>query len=213
MARPAQTSQAAFIKAALEFIDEFGVDDLSLRSLGKQMDISHAALYRHFANKDELINALIDDQLGEAISDADLSLGPKLRLRNLAIQIRNHFDQHPNLLKPWINGTGQGKNAFVTSQITLDGLRELGISEERLAHWLRVLENFVLGSMVYDYAAAPAHLEIRANRLNFLHDYGFFNKPMTPESVGKQNLEAFEAALDILLDAVEKEGQQNNAQN
>ena len=206
MARPAITSRAAFIEAALGYIDQHGVDGLSLRTLGKEMEISHATIYRHFSNKDELIDALIDDQLGAAIADADLSLPPKQRLRNLAIQLRNHFDQHPNLLRPWINGTGEGQNGFQSTSITIGAIKDLGISEERLSFWLRVLENFVIGSMVYDYAASPDHFSIRASRLNYLYDAGFLPKQMTPDQVAAENRNAFEQTLDLLLDRLEAEG-------
>lgn len=207
MARPPITSRAAFIEAALGYIDQHGVDGLSLRTLGKEMEISHATIYRHFANKDELIDALIDDQLGAAIADADLTLPPKERLRNLAIQLRNHFDQHPNLLRPWINGTGEGQNAFEITAITLNAIKDLGISRGRCSHWLRVLENFVIGSMVYDYAAAPDHLSIRAKRLSYLHETGFLPRSLTTEQVAIENRLAFEQTLELLLNQLVKEGE------
>lgn len=207
MARPSITSRPAFIEAALNFIDQHGVDALSLRTLGQQMQISHATIYRHFGSKDELINALIDDQLGAAISDADLTLEPKERLRNLAIQLRSHFDQHPNLLRPWINGTGEGKNAFEITAITLGAIKDLGISDQRYSRWLRVLENFVIGSMVYDYAAAPNHLSIRANRLRHLHQVGFLPENLSSDQVAAENKAAFEQTLEFLLNQLVKEGQ------
>lgn len=211
MARPPQTSPAAFIEAALSFIDERGVDDLSLRSLGKHMEISHATIYRHFPNKDALISALIDHQLGAAIREADLTVPPQQRLRNLAVRLREHFDEHPNLLKPWINGTGAGENAFQISAMIVEGLGEMGISPPRLGHWLRILENFVIGGLVFDYAAAPHHLTIRSDRLNVLREAGSLPQEMTPQLVADQNRSAFEAALDVLLGAVAREGRRDNA--
>lgn len=210
MARPAITSRSAFIEAALEFIDRHGVDGLSLRTLGKQMDISHAAIYRHFANKDDLLNALIDQQIGEAIEDAELDVPPKTRLWNLAQQLRRHFDQHPNLLRPWINGTGAGANGFRSTSITLQALTEMGISVNRLPHWLRVLENFVIGSMVYDYSAAPNHLEIRSKRLSAMSEIGALEHKFSAQDVAVQNQQAFDSALEILLNHAESEGHVGN---
>ena len=196
------------MSAALRFIDERGVDEFSLRSLARQMNLSHAALYRHFTNKDDLVDALIDDQLGEAIEGIDLELAPERRLRDLALRLRDHFDQHPNLLKPLINGTGQGNNAFRSAAMTVEALQELGISPPRLGHWLRVLENFVVGGMVYDYAAAPDHFDIRSYRLNILHREGFFDESVDSVKVAQQNRAAFEEALDILLQSAAREGRQ-----
>jgi TetR/AcrR family transcriptional regulator, tetracycline repressor protein len=206
VSRPPQTSQAEFIAAAVRFIDEYGVDGFSLRSLAGTMNLSHAALYRHFGNKEELVDALIDNQLGEAIEGVDLKLAPEERLRDIAYRLRNHFDQHPNLLKPWINGTGRGKNAFQVAGMTIQALREIGIAPARLGHWLRVLENFVVGGMVYDYAASPAHLDIRAHRLNILHREGFLDESVDSATVAQQNRAAFEEALGVLIDTAVGEG-------
>jgi AcrR family transcriptional regulator len=210
VSRPAQTSRADFIDAALRFIDTYGVDDLSLRSLSRQMEMSHATLYRHFANKDELIDTLIDDQLGHAIEATDPSLPARARLKELAVHLRNHFDQHPNLLKPLINGTGAGHNAFQIAKLTLEGIRELGIAPPRRGHWLRILENFVVGSMVYDYAAAPDHLDIRATRLNVLTDAGYLDQKLGPLDVAQQNRAAFDATLEILLSALTDEARRES---
>lgn len=206
MARPPITSQAAFIEAALEFIDRHGSDDLSLRALGKEMNVSHATIYRHFSNKDELLNALIDNQLGESIRDAELGTDPKQRMFSLAMQLRAHFDAHPNLLRPMINGTGQGQNAFNIARLTIEALRELGFSGKRLTQWLRVLENFVIGSLVYDYAAAPDHLVIRASRINTLASAGHLDAEVTEAEIAEENQSAFEKTLRMLLDSAEAEG-------
>jgi AcrR family transcriptional regulator len=181
------------------------VDEFSLRSLAREMNLSHAALYRHFQNKDELVDALIDNQLGEAIEGVNLELAPESRLRDLALRLRHHFDKHPNLLKPWINGTGRGDNAFQVAAMTLQALKELGISPARVGHWLRVFENSVVGGMVYDYAAAPAHLEIRSQRLNVLHREGFLGEAVDSQKVAQQNRVAFEEALDILIQSAVRE--------
>lgn len=207
MARPAITSKAAFITQALSFIDRNGVDELSLRNLGKAMNISHATLYRHFASKEELLNAVIDDQLGAAIQGTRLDIPAKDRLRELALELRKHFNAHPNLIRPFINGTGAGENAFRITSLTVEALGELGIPQSKVSHWLRILENFVLGSMAYDFAAAPNHLKIRASRLNILTEAGYFSERFKVKDVDSQNQAAFEEALSLLLDAAQSQGQ------
>lgn len=53
------------INAGIEIINESGLDNLSLRNAAKRCNVSHAAPYKHFKNKDELLNAIqqhiIDD--------------------------------------------------------------------------------------------------------------------------------------------------------
>jgi AcrR family transcriptional regulator len=48
----------ALIEAALEIIMREGIDNLSMRSVSKKIGVSHAALYRHFKSKEELVVAI-----------------------------------------------------------------------------------------------------------------------------------------------------------
>jgi len=41
--------------AAVEFADEHGLDELSMRNLGKYLGVEAMSLYNHVANKDELL--------------------------------------------------------------------------------------------------------------------------------------------------------------
>jgi AcrR family transcriptional regulator len=48
----------ALIEAGLEIISQEGIDELSIRSVAKKIGVSHAAPYRHFKNKEEIIMAI-----------------------------------------------------------------------------------------------------------------------------------------------------------
>ena len=48
----------ALIEAGLKIINESGEDSLSLRKVAAACNVSHAAPYAHFMDKDELIEAI-----------------------------------------------------------------------------------------------------------------------------------------------------------
>lgn len=50
--------RAALLKAAVELIAEVGLPKLSLRECARRAGVSHAAPYRHFADKDALVVAI-----------------------------------------------------------------------------------------------------------------------------------------------------------
>jgi len=50
--------RTAIIEKGIEFINEHGVSNLSLRKLAQACGVSHAAPYSHFASKDELYDAI-----------------------------------------------------------------------------------------------------------------------------------------------------------
>jgi AcrR family transcriptional regulator len=50
----------ALIAAALEIIGEIGPQGLTIREVARRAGVSHAAPYRHFTDKDELILAVVE---------------------------------------------------------------------------------------------------------------------------------------------------------
>ncbi len=65
MAKPA-LSRDAFVDAALEVIAEVGVDKLTMRRVAQALGVSPMALYKHFANKDELLAAALEAFIARA---------------------------------------------------------------------------------------------------------------------------------------------------
>lgn len=70
--------RAALIDAAVEMVDEEGLDGLSIRGLARRVGVTHSAPYRHFDGKDELIAAMAESgftslktAMLEAISDGE----------------------------------------------------------------------------------------------------------------------------------------------
>jgi AcrR family transcriptional regulator len=51
--------RVALVRAAEEVIAEFGPQKLTLREIARRAGVSHAAPYRHFANKKDLIGAVV----------------------------------------------------------------------------------------------------------------------------------------------------------
>lgn len=51
---------AALIDSALEIIAEIGPQGLTIREVARRAGVSHAAPYRHYADKDELILAVVE---------------------------------------------------------------------------------------------------------------------------------------------------------
>ncbi|HKD77897.1 MAG TPA: TetR/AcrR family transcriptional regulator [Ktedonobacterales bacterium] len=51
----------ALVQAGIEILHEEGVHALTLRAVARRAGVSHAAPYRHFADKDELLSAIAED--------------------------------------------------------------------------------------------------------------------------------------------------------
>ena len=53
------------VAAGLEILDNYGLEDLSMRRLAQLLDVKASALYWHVANKQTLLAAMADEILGE----------------------------------------------------------------------------------------------------------------------------------------------------
>ena len=51
------------LQAAVTLADEIGIGPLSMRRLAQELDVVPMALYKHVANKEELLDGMIDEQL------------------------------------------------------------------------------------------------------------------------------------------------------
>ncbi|WP_410643472.1 TetR/AcrR family transcriptional regulator [Amycolatopsis sp. lyj-346] len=58
-------SRAQIVAAALELLDAQGLEALSMRTLGARLDAAATSLYRHVANKDELLELVVDEVYGQ----------------------------------------------------------------------------------------------------------------------------------------------------
>ncbi len=80
----------ALVKASLQIIAEEGIEALTLRSVGRRTGVSHAAPYRHFADKEALLAAVAQEgleELRQAMYDAQQSIpgNPAEQLRAVGL--------------------------------------------------------------------------------------------------------------------------------
>ena len=56
------------VEAATTLLDSYGIADLTMRRLARELNVSPGALYWHFANKQELLGA-VADRILESVDD------------------------------------------------------------------------------------------------------------------------------------------------
>jgi AcrR family transcriptional regulator len=102
--------RAALIQAGLRLLSEGGVGNLSLRGAAQLAGVSHAAPYRHFADKDELVAAIAEEgfhaltaSLRQALA-ASSARKASDRLAALATGYVGFAVQHPSYLRVIFGG-------------------------------------------------------------------------------------------------------------
>ena len=66
-----QLHQSDVVQAATALLDEYGIADLTMRRLARELEVSPGALYWHFANKQQLLGAVADRILQPALADGE----------------------------------------------------------------------------------------------------------------------------------------------
>ena len=79
---------------AVALADADGVDSLSMRKIAEELDVVPMALYRHVANKDEMLNGMVDLVVGE-IDPPETDLDWKTAMRRRILLARRMLLRHP----------------------------------------------------------------------------------------------------------------------
>lgn len=155
-ARPKKTrdqpalSREQIVTEAIKLLDTDGLDALSMRNLGKRLDAAATSLYRHVANKDELIELAIDEVHGEIevppVAGTEWRAGVSTCARSSLAMIANH---------PWVAAVlGQiglsylGPNVMRMSDGMLALFEKGGFDVPGSDRALRIVQAYIIGSGV-----------------------------------------------------------------
>jgi AcrR family transcriptional regulator len=82
------------LRTAVALADADGVDSLSMRKIADELDVVPMALYRHVANKDEMLDGMVDLAVGE-IDPPETDLDWKTSIRRRILSARRMLLRHP----------------------------------------------------------------------------------------------------------------------
>jgi AcrR family transcriptional regulator len=87
-------SRDRVLRAAVALADQSGIDSLSMRKLADELGVVPMALYKHVANKEELLDGMLDVVVGEIdppVSGADW----RIAMRQRILSARQALLRHP----------------------------------------------------------------------------------------------------------------------
>jgi TetR/AcrR family transcriptional regulator, tetracycline repressor protein len=138
-------SRQTVLGAARRIADVEGVDHLTMRRLASELGVMPNTLYSYLADKEALLDALIDDLLGDIDvgdpADGDWRDG----LVRVMDSSRRLLLTHPQLVPTFLARPGLGPNAARLGEITFTLLRRGGIDGERAVEAFRILLIYSLG--------------------------------------------------------------------
>ena len=200
------------LKTALALADAGGVESLSMRKLAKELGVEAMSLYNHVANKDDLIDGLID-LVFEEIELPAPGVEWRTALRRRATSTREALRRHP-----WANGLMEGRAnpgpaSGALHEAMLRCLREAGFSIANTARAYSIQDSFIYGFALqeqslpaFDDPEISAQVAERVLRRIDPEKYPY-NAEMvgTFIAAGGYNLTAeFEFGLELILDGLER---------
>jgi AcrR family transcriptional regulator len=146
------------LAAALELVDEQGADALSMRSLAQRLGSGTATLYRHFANRSELVAMMVDRMLAEVHLDAEAVTAVPWQ-QACILFAQNMFEAlagHGNVATLMIGHVPMGPNALAYRELCLSVLLDNRFPPVVAAHAYATLARYVLGFAIQIAGAATA---------------------------------------------------------
>jgi TetR/AcrR family transcriptional regulator, tetracycline repressor protein len=137
-------SRQVLLDSAREIVDIGGVTALSMRALGARLGVDPTAIYRHFQNKNELLDALADLMIrgeGALPATGDPAADLRANLRQLRRQLLRYPTLAPSVLRQ-PPGTGSWWDRM---EHAVGALRADGRSEADAAAVWQTLLFFVVG--------------------------------------------------------------------
>jgi AcrR family transcriptional regulator len=198
------------LQTALGLADQGGLESLSMRKLGQELGVEAMALYHHFANKDEVLDGIVD------LVFAEIELPPggrdwKGEMRRRAVSLRDALARHRWAIGLMESRRNPGSANLRHHDAVIGSLRSGGFDMEMAAHAYSVLDGYIYGfaltkmnlpfdpsddvAEVAETMLEPFPVNEYPNLVAFITEHAM--KP------GYDFGDEFEYGLDLILDGLE----------
>jgi AcrR family transcriptional regulator len=210
--RRAPLTRERVLRAAMALADDGGHEALTMRNLGKKVGVEAMSLYNHVANKDDILDGLVDIVFGEIDVPAPGHVDWKTAMRRRAISVREALKRHR-----WAVGLMEGRMnpgpASLRNHDALMGcLREAGFSFRAAVHAMSVMDAYIYGfalqekNLPFDTPDQVAGvMEVQRENVPTMAEYPYLVEVATEMAkAGYDYATEFEFGLDLILDALER---------
>ena len=209
----APLSRERVVRAAIALADERGGQELTMRKLAQELGVEAMSLYNHVANKDDLLDGMVEEVFGEI--EAPVPGGEwKAELRRRAVSARAALNRHPWAIGEMEGRGAHGPNNLRLREAILACLRGAGFSVAMTVHASSVQDAYIYGFALQQRDMSPETPEdFAAVAQQQMEDYAaaLADYPHLVEVVGGYVAESgydyeseFLFGLDVILDRLEQ---------
>ena len=140
----APLSRERVMRGAVAVADAGGIASLTIRSLAKELGVKPMSVYHHVANKDEILDGIVDIVFSEMdLPSPDGDWRSEIRRR--AMSARSVLRAHPWAIGLLESRTTPGPATLRHHDANIGALRGGGFSVEMTAHAYALLDSYVYG--------------------------------------------------------------------
>jgi AcrR family transcriptional regulator len=199
------------LRAAVLLADGDGIESLTMRRLGQRLGVEAMSLYNHVANKDDLLDGVVDLVVSEIDLPADTT-DWKEAMRCRAISARAVFSRHP-----WAIGLVDSRESSGPARLryfdwVIGTLRRAGFTLELAVRAFSLLDSYIYGFGRQRLTMAAADgISPEEMAEAFLGAIPADEYPYLREMVVEHAMKAgydegadFEFGLDLIVDGLER---------
>ena len=202
-------SRERVLRAAIGLADEGGIESLSMRKLGQRLGVEAMSLYYHAANKDDILDGIVDI----VVSEIDVPSGGgdwKAAMRASAISAHEVLLRHPWAASLILSGPTVRPARLRYMDSILGCLREAGFSAEMTDHAYHALDSHIMGFTLWQVGISVGLARL-GSVATFLQEFSVDQYPYLAEHIEQHLRERspddegeFEFGLDLILDGLER---------
>jgi AcrR family transcriptional regulator len=208
-----ELSEERVLRTAIELADRHGIDWLSMRKLADELGVSAMSPYYYVANKDRLIDGMVDIVFSE-IEPPSLDVDWKTAMRRRAVSTREALNRHRWAIGHMEGRTDHGPANLRLHDACLGCLRAAGFSLEMTVHAYSVQDAYIYGFVLQETDMAPQTADefaAEAQRQMEAYEDVLADYPHLVEVVGGHVAKAgydyateFLFGLDLILDGLDR---------
>jgi len=156
---PGGLTKAAIVQAALDLLDEAGMDGLTVRALASRLGVQAPALYWHVRNKQALLDEMatrIWRQVGDVMSALPADLPWREVMATYAATVRRELLDHRDGAKAFSGTTLTDPAVIRRQEVTFENLIRQGFTLPDAVRGLLLLHNFTIGFCIEEQAVIQA---------------------------------------------------------
>lgn len=142
--RRGSLTKEIIVTESLRLLDEGGTDGFSLPKLGRALGADQTAVYRHFASKDDLVLAIADRLIEEAMERLEPRGCWVDTLTEMCRRLRRTYLAHPAAASISAYRTTQGPAEIRTVDIIIGAILAAGFKGAEAARMYRAIGDFAL---------------------------------------------------------------------